>query len=183
MQDLWFMQGWGVKRLVGGVKAMPCKLEVESVNGKQEAWTLTVVPFPNFMQSSSPPHCCPHSSPPHFYVIFSLSLLFFHNIFKRKAKENEQRRCNVVKEFEQHGKWSMEKKFYTHFRCSAKRDAMEEKAMQREVFEPKCYRVKVSDAMSFVGEEEACFDTKTRRLGRGTTGVGSYDLGRNHESS
>ena len=37
---------------------------------------------------------------------------------------------------------------------------MEEKVTEREVFERKCYRIRVSDAMRMVDKEEACFDTK-----------------------
>lgn len=40
-------------------------------------------------------------------------------------------------------------------RCSAKSDAMEEKANQIKVFELKCYRDRVSNAIRIVGEEEA----------------------------
>lgn len=42
---------------------------------------------------------------------------------------------------------------------------MEENTTRREVSEPKCYRIRVSDVMRLVGEEEACFDTRTKRLG------------------
>lgn len=50
---------------------------------------------------------------------------------------------------------------------------MKENAMQREVCEPKWYRVRVSDTMMVVGEEEACFNIKTRHLGI-IAGRGTY---------
>ena len=43
---------------------------------------------------------------------------------------------------------------------SVKTNAMEEKVTLREVFESKCYYVRITSAMRIVGEEEACFDTK-----------------------
>ncbi|KAA0038229.1 uncharacterized protein E6C27_scaffold270G00690 [Cucumis melo var. makuwa] len=48
---------------------------------------------------------------------------------------------------------------------STKRNVMEEKATRKEEFEPKFYRVSVSNAMRMVSEEEAFPDAKISRLG------------------